>query len=61
VDLTISEFRLLDLLAARVGQVFSREQILGSLWGDVKSVTDRSVDVHIRHLRKSSAPRVRGS
>ena len=52
VDLTASEFRLLDLLAARAGQVFTREQILDGLWGDEKSVTDRSVDVHIRHLRE---------
>jgi DNA-binding response OmpR family regulator len=52
VDLTAAEFRLLDLLASRAGQVFTREQILDGLWGDEKSVTDRSVDVHIRHLRE---------
>ena len=52
VDLTASEFRLLDLLASRAGQVFAREQILDGLWGDEKSVTDRSVDVHIRYLRE---------
>jgi two-component system phosphate regulon response regulator PhoB/two-component system alkaline phosphatase synthesis response regulator PhoP len=52
VDLTAAEFRLLELLASRPGQVFSREQILDGLWGDEKSVTDRSVDVHIRHLRE---------
>lgn len=52
VELTAAEFRLLDLLASRPGQVFTREQILDGLWGDEKSVTDRSVDVHIRHLRE---------
>ncbi|HSV92602.1 MAG TPA: response regulator transcription factor [Desulfobacterales bacterium] len=52
VDLTAAEFRLLEVLASRPGQVFSREQILDGLWGDEKSVTDRSVDVHIRHLRE---------
>lgn len=52
VELTAAEFRLLELLASRPGQVFSREQILDGLWGDEKSVTDRSVDVHIRHLRE---------
>jgi DNA-binding response OmpR family regulator len=61
VDLTAAEFRLLDLLASRAGQVFTREQILDGLWGDEKSVTDRSVDVHIRHLREklgAEGPRI---
>jgi DNA-binding response OmpR family regulator len=52
VDLTPAEFRLLELLVSHPGQVFPRERILDSLWGDEKSVTDRSVDVHIRHLRQ---------
>jgi DNA-binding response OmpR family regulator len=51
VDLTQAEFRILSLLATRVGWVFSREKILDHLWGDEKSVTDRSVDVHVKHLR----------
>lgn len=56
VDLTAAEFRLLDLLASQAGQVFTRERILDGLWGDEKSVTDRSVDVHIRHLREKLGP-----
>ncbi len=52
IDLTAAEFRLLELLASRPGQVLTRERILDGLWGDEKSVTDRSVDVHIRHLRE---------
>ncbi len=52
IELTAAEFRLLDLLASRPGQVLTRERILDGLWGDEKSVTDRSVDVHIRHLRE---------
>jgi DNA-binding response OmpR family regulator len=52
IDLTAAEFRLLDLLASYPGQVLTRERILDGLWGDEKSVTDRSVDVHIRHLRE---------
>ncbi len=60
VDLTAAEFRLLDLLASRAGQVLTREQILDGLWGDEKSVTDRSVDVHIRHLREKLDPQGRG-
>jgi DNA-binding response OmpR family regulator len=51
LELTQAEFRLLHLLASRIGWVFSREKILDHLWGDEKNVTDRSVDVHVKHLR----------
>jgi DNA-binding response OmpR family regulator len=51
LELTQAEFRLLHLLASRSGWVFSREKILDHLWGDEKNVTDRSVDVHVKHLR----------
>jgi DNA-binding response OmpR family regulator len=51
LDLTQAEFRILQLLASRVGWVFSREKILDYLWGNEKNVTDRSVDVHVKHLR----------
>jgi DNA-binding response OmpR family regulator len=50
--LTQAEFGILQLLASRPGWVFSRERILGHLWGDEKTVTDRSVDAHIRNLRE---------
>ncbi len=51
VELTVAEFRILQLLASKKGQVFSRNRILDYLWGDEKTVVDRTVDVHIRHLR----------
>jgi DNA-binding response OmpR family regulator len=51
LELTQAEFRILQLLASRMGWVFSREKILDHLWGDEKNVTDRSVDVHVKHLR----------
>jgi two-component system phosphate regulon response regulator PhoB/two-component system alkaline phosphatase synthesis response regulator PhoP len=51
VDLTTTEFRILALLASRIGRVFSRDEILDHLWGHEKAVLDRTVDVHIRHLR----------
>ena len=51
LSLTATEFKIMQLLSSRIGWVFSREQILDHLWGDEKSVTDRSVDVHIKHLR----------
>jgi len=52
VDLTTTEFRILQILAERKGWVFSRSQILNSLWGEDKIVIDRTVDVHIKHLRE---------
>jgi two-component system phosphate regulon response regulator PhoB/two-component system alkaline phosphatase synthesis response regulator PhoP len=52
VDLTFTEFNILELLASNTGWVFSREKILNHLWGQNKDVIDRTVDVHIRHLRK---------
>ena len=52
VDLTTTEFKVLQLLASRKGYVFSRDNILDYLWGDEKAVVDRTIDVHIRHLRE---------
>ena len=51
INLTTTEFRILKILAARVGWVFSREQLLDELWGHDKVVIDRTIDVHIKHLR----------
>lgn len=52
VDLTATEFRILHFLAARPGRVFEREQILSFALGPNTIVTDRSVDVHVRAIRK---------
>ncbi|MEI6125843.1 MAG: response regulator transcription factor [Pseudomonadota bacterium] len=52
VALTRAEFKILELLASKRGWVFSRQQILDYLWGEGKGVIDRTVDVHIRHLRE---------
>jgi DNA-binding response OmpR family regulator len=51
VNLTPTEFRILDLLASKMSWVFSREKILDYLWGNEKIVLDRTIDVHIKHLR----------
>ncbi len=51
VELTSTEFRILKLLASKKGRVFSRERILDHLWSNEKIVVDRTIDVHIRHLR----------
>ena len=52
VGLTATEYRMLEILASKPGRVFSREQLLDSLWGNEKTVVDRTVDVHIKHLRE---------
>jgi two-component system phosphate regulon response regulator PhoB/two-component system alkaline phosphatase synthesis response regulator PhoP len=52
VDLTTTEFRILDVLAEHPGWVHSRDDILNRLWGHDKSVIDRTVDVHITNLRR---------
>jgi two-component system phosphate regulon response regulator PhoB len=52
VQLTLTEFRILHLLARRPGWVFTRYQIVDEIRGEDYPVTDRSVDVHIVGLRK---------
>jgi DNA-binding response OmpR family regulator len=52
IDLTTTEFRILQLLASKQGRIQSRDQILSFLWGEEKYVIDRTIDVHIRHLRE---------
>jgi DNA-binding response OmpR family regulator len=51
IELTATEFRLLELLSSREGWVFSRERILDQVWGEDRAVIDRTVDVHIANLR----------
>jgi two-component system, OmpR family, alkaline phosphatase synthesis response regulator PhoP len=52
VVLTLTEFRVLHVLASRPGWVFTRSQIVEAVRGDDYPVTDRSVDVQIVGLRK---------
>jgi DNA-binding response OmpR family regulator len=52
VALTSTEFSILLILSRNPGWVFTREKILDALWGDEKDVIDRTVDVHIKHLRE---------
>jgi len=52
LSLTATEFRLLEFLMGRPGVVFSREQLLDSVWGHDRAVTDRTVDVYILRLRQ---------
>ena len=52
LDLTPAEFRLLKTLAQEPGKVFSREQLLNQLYDDYRVVTDRTIDSHIKNLRR---------
>ena len=52
IDLTLTEFKILQLLTKRPGWVYNRAQILDHLWGTDKIVIERTVDVHIRNLRE---------
>ena len=53
IHLGPSEFRLLRVLMERPTRVFSREQLLDRAWGRDVYVESRTVDVHIRRLRKA--------
>jgi two-component system phosphate regulon response regulator PhoB len=53
IHLGPTEFRLLKFLMENQGRVFSREQLLDSVWGRDIYVEPRTVDVHIRRLRKA--------
>jgi DNA-binding response OmpR family regulator len=52
LQLTATEFRLLEFLMSRSGVVFSREQLLNAVWGQDRAITDRTVDVYILRLRQ---------
>ena len=56
VHLGPTEFRLLRFFLERPGRVFSREQLLDAVWGREAEVELRTVDVHIRRLRKALEP-----
>ena len=53
IDLGPTEFRLLRFMMEHPGRVFSREQLLDSVWGHDVYIEIRTVDVHIRRLRKA--------
>ncbi len=52
VPLTVKEFALLELLARHPGRVFSREELLDRVWGYDYYGSSRTVDVHVRRVRK---------
>lgn len=56
INLGPIEFRLLEFFMKHPERVYSREQLLDRVWGGTVYVEDRTVDVHIRRLRKRLAP-----
>ncbi|MEM9300863.1 MAG: response regulator [Pseudomonadota bacterium] len=55
LKLTVVEFRLLATIARRPGTVFSREQLLDAMYEDHRDVSDRTVDSHVKNLRRKFA------
>jgi two-component system response regulator BaeR len=55
LDLTPVEFRLLETLAAHPGRVFSRAALLERIYDDHRVVSDRTVDSHVKNLRRKLA------
>ena len=56
VELSPSEFRLLHFLMTHPGRIYTRAQLLDQVWGDHVFIEERTVDVHIRRLRKALEP-----
>jgi two-component system alkaline phosphatase synthesis response regulator PhoP len=52
LQLPRKEFELLSLLVSKPNKVFTREEILSSIWGDDVIVGDRTIDVHVRKIRE---------
>jgi DNA-binding response OmpR family regulator len=56
VQLTFSEFELLDALMVDPGRLLNRQELLRAIWGDSAYRDPRAIDVHIRHLREKLEP-----
>ena len=52
IELPYKEFRLVQLLTAEPGKVFTRREIMDRIWGEDAGVDQRVIDVYVRNLRK---------
>ncbi|MFL5826529.1 MAG: response regulator transcription factor [Thermoleophilaceae bacterium] len=52
VQLTFSEFELLDTMIGEPGRLFNRQELLRAIWGESAYRDPRAIDVHVRHLRE---------
>ncbi|PLX80816.1 MAG: two-component system response regulator BaeR [Desulfuromonas sp.] len=55
LELTVVEFKLLALLAASPGRIYSRDQVMDRIYSDQRVVSDRTIDSHVKKLRKKIA------
>jgi two-component system response regulator BaeR len=55
LDLTAVEFKLLQFLTANPGRIYSRTQLMDRIYPDQRTVGDRTIDSHIKKLRKKLA------
>jgi two-component system response regulator BaeR len=55
LGLTAVEYQLLKVLAAQPGRIFSRDQLMDAMYTDTRVVSDRTVDSHVKKLRKKIA------
>ena len=52
INLTSREYEVLELLVSTPGKIYSREELLKTIWGDEYPGDERTVDVHVRRLRE---------
>jgi DNA-binding response OmpR family regulator len=57
IPLTRTEFEIITLLASNSSRIFEREDIIDHIWKDAPYITERTIDVHIRRLRKKMGER----
>jgi two-component system response regulator BaeR len=55
LDLTAVEFQLLQILASHPGRIFSRRQLMDRIYPDQRVVSDRTIDSHVKKLRRKIA------
>jgi two-component system, OmpR family, response regulator BaeR len=60
LDLTAVEFKLLAVLSGQPGRIFSRDQLMDAMYRDERIVADRTVDSHIKKLRRKIADALPG-
>jgi two-component system response regulator BaeR len=58
LELTAVEFKLLSVLASQPGRIYSREQLMDAMYRDERIVADRTVDSHVKKLRRKLADAV---
>ncbi len=58
LELTAVEFKLLSVLASQPGRIYSREQLMDAMYRDERIVADRTVDSHVKKLRRKLAEAV---